>query len=276
MLLGAAKLRFLDEKSKVDQTEDVMFATPFCDGPQSIDWHQAAPVEASLDELEKEPAEAAQFEELPHDAANAKNYPGWSKAFANWLFQTQTVTLFESPSLGDQSKPGEAERDFRIRLQQAAREERDRIAAALRQKYAPRMAMLDERKRRAELATEQQKAQQKQAVMQSAVSMGMGVLSAFLGRKMISATNVNRAASAARQVGRTWKESHDVALATENVQQIDQQVAELQHQFEADLTEQQAKVDPATEVFETVTVRLKKTNINVQLVALTWMPRESA
>ena len=108
-------------------------------------------------------------------------------------------------------------------------------------------------------------------MMQSAVSMGMGVLSAFLGRKMLSATNVNKAASAARQVGRSWKESHDVTLATENVQQIDQQVADLQSQLAADLAEQQSKVDPATEQFETVTVRLKKTNINVQAVALTWM-----
>ena len=62
-----------------------------------------------------------------------------------------------------------------------------------------------------------------------------------------------------------------MTLANDNVEQLAQQVADLQHQFEADLAEQQSKVDPATEQLEAVTVRLKKTNINVQAVALTWI-----
>jgi len=57
-----------------------------------------------------------------------------AKAFVTWLFQTQKLDLFDSPALGERSKPGEAERDFRIRLQQIAREQRDGIAEQLRQK----------------------------------------------------------------------------------------------------------------------------------------------
>ena len=225
-----------------------------------------------LDELEKEPEAGARFESLPGPAANSKNYPTWKKSFAAWLFQTQQLTLLRSPSLDALSQPGEAERDFRIRLQQAAREERDQLAESLKQKYAAKFASLAERKRRAETAAEQQKSQQSQAFLQTAVSVGTGLLSAFLGRKTFSATTISKATTAARQAGRSWKESQDVSQANETVEQLAQQATELQTQFDAEVAAQQSKVDPMTEQLETIPVRLKKTNIEVQLVALAWKP----
>jgi hypothetical protein len=276
VLLGAAKLHFLDEKQKLDETQDAIWLAPLNEAAATVDWSQAKAADLSLDELEKEPVEGAQFENLPEAAAKAKNYAAWTKTFATWLFQSQKLNLFESPSLGERSAAGEPERDFRIRLQQKAREERDRQAEALRQKYAPKIAALEERKRRAELATEQQKAQRSQAMLQTAVSVGAGLLGAFLGRKVISTTTVTRAATAARQAGRSWKETQDVSQAAENVEQLTQQAAELERQFQAELADQQGKVDPTTEQFETVSVRLKKTNIEVQLVALAWTCRPAA
>ena len=272
-LVGAAKLRYLDEKQKLDETRDVVMLVPIGNGAAAVDWSQAKALDIALDELEKEAAEDAQFEDLPEAAAKAKNYAIWNKAFVTWLFQTQKVDLFDSPALGERSKPGEAERDFRIRLQQIAREQRDTIAGQLRQKYAPKIAALEERKRRAGLAAEQQKAQRAQSMVQTAVSVGAGLLSAFMGRKALSVTTMNKAATAARQAGRSWKESQDVDQATDNVEQLTQQSAELEKEFAAELANQQSKIDPATEQFDTVSVRLKKANIEVKLVALAWTPQ---
>ena len=108
--------------------------------------------------------------------------------------------------------------------------------------------------------------------MQTAVSVGSGLLSAFLGRKTFSATTISKATTAVRQAGRSWKESQDVAQANETVEELTQQASELQARFEAELAAQQSKVDPMSEQFETIPVRLKKTNIEVQLVALVWKP----
>ncbi len=270
VLIGAAKLHYLDDAQKLDEMHDLVVLTPFCDGAAAIDWTQSKPAEFGIEELEKECEEGAQFGDLPGTAAKAKNYDTWKRSFATWLFQAQKLELLESPSLGERSKPGESERDFRIRLQQAAREEVDREAAALRQKYAPKLASLEERKRRAQLAARQQKSQQSQAMLQTAVSVGAGLLSAFLGRKAVSVTSMNKVATAARQAGRTWKETQDVNQATENVEELNQQAVDLQRELEAELAALQTKIDPATEQLEGVSVRLKKTNIEVQLVALGW------
>jgi hypothetical protein len=44
----------------------------------------------------------------------------------------------------------------------------------------------------------------------------------------------------------------------------------MESQFQAEVAELAAKVDPATEELEKITVRLKRTNITVQFVALVW------
>lgn len=272
VIAGSARLHYLDAKCKIDQTESVFFGVPIQEGATPVDWNEAQALDFAADELEKQPEPGARFATLTAVAANAKNYAAWKKSFTNWLFQTQQLTLWRSASLDTVSHPQETERDFRIRLQQAAREERDRLAKALKQKYTPKFAALAERKRRAALRAEEQKAQQSQAFLQTAVSVGTGLLSAFLGRKTFSASTISKASTAVRQAGRSWKESQDVAQANETVEQLAQQESELQAQFEAELAAQQSKVDPMAEQFEQIPVRLKKTNIEVQLVALAWKP----
>ena len=270
MLAGGARLHYLDEKRGVNESRELVFTTDLIQGPGGVSWEKSKLTDLSIDEFERDPQAGLSFNDLPPEAVEAKNYAVWRKDFSSWLFQTQQLTLFRSPSLNELSKPGESEKDFRVRLQQAAREERDRLAEALKQKYAPRLASLAEGIRRAQTAAEQQKAQQNQAFLQTAVSVGTGLLGAFLGRKAISTTTVTRAATAARQAGRSWKEVQDVNHANENVDQLKQQAAALQREFEAEIEAQQNKIDPATEQFDPVSIRLKKTNIEVRLLALTW------
>src|SRR4029078_2706868 len=103
-------------------------------------------------DLEKEPSESsATFGELPSIATKLKSYDNWSKDFANWMYRTQTFTLFASSS-GVCSREGESERDFRVRLQQTTRESRDQDVDLLRRKYAPKISALEERLRRAQQA----------------------------------------------------------------------------------------------------------------------------
>lgn len=270
VLIGAAKVRYVDAKLSLSEERDILVLTPIREAVTTLDWSSAALAECCVDDLEKEPVSGAQFEPLPTAALNTKNYPAWTKAFAAWVFQMQTLELLASRSLGETSRPGESERDFRIRLQQKAREERDRVADLLRQKYAPKMAALEERKRRTEAFAGQQKAQQTQAVLQTALSVGSGLLTAFLGRRALSATTVSKAATAVRQAGRSWKESQDVTQAAENLETVTRQAEELQKQFEDELAARQSNLDPNSEALETVTIRPRKSDIELQVVALGW------
>jgi hypothetical protein len=222
--------------------------------------------------LEKAPEAGLAFGDLPSPAAKPKNYASWNKTFATWLFRNQKLDLLYSPSLDQLSKADERERDFRVRLQQAAREARDAQKAELQAKYAPKLQALAQKKLTAQHKEEVEKQQSTSQILSSVVTAGAGILGAFLGRKTISATNINRAATAVRAAGKAAKEYSDVGRAEESVAAIDQQIQALNTEFEAEVAAIEQKVDPATEVFETVSVRPKKTNISVQLVALGWKP----
>ena len=116
-------------------------------------------MELDPNDLERNPAGAAQFAPLPPAAAQAKNYANWQKDFVNAIYGSRKVTLLKSTTYNQVSRIDEGEGDFRVRLSQASREQRDAATAKLRAKYAPKMATLNERLRRAEQAVEREAAQ---------------------------------------------------------------------------------------------------------------------
>lgn len=272
MLLGTSQIRFSDAKSGVDSAQDLTVLAPITDGPVAVDWDKALAAEIAVADLEREPSEKAQFLAVPASAGKARSYAEWNKEFNGWLFRTQKVELLRSPSTKDVSKPGESERDFRVRLQQTGREQRDKAADSLRQKYASKITTLQDRIRRAELAKEKQQAESRSSQMQAAISVGASILGAFMGRKTISASNIGRATTAIRSAGRVMKESTDVGVAEENVAALQQQLVDLEAQFKSESDALVAATDPLNEKLETISIKPTKANIAVKLVALAWMP----
>jgi len=272
MLVGAAKVHFTDVKSRVDETQEAVFLTPIVDQAVPVDWSAAQEAGFALNDLEKVPVRGALFSDLPGVAAKSKNYPDWTRDFVTWIYSSQKLELLRSPSTGQVSKSGEAERDFRVRLQQIAREQRDQVSGSLRQKYAPKIAALQEKIRKAQQAVDREASQAKQAGMQTAISVGATLLGAFMGRKVVSSSTLGKATTAIRGVGRTAQQQSDVGRAKETVETYQQQLNELNAQFKTETDTLESKIDPTLEVLETVVIRPKKTDIAVQLVSLVWAP----
>jgi hypothetical protein len=272
VLLGSAQVRITDPKSGVDVTEQRVFLVPIKDSPVPIDWDKASTMNVVTDDLEKTPRDQARYCALPSGVGTKKKFDSWSKEFASWIYQTHKIELLRSPSLCDVSKPGESERDFRVRLAQKIHEQRDWASEKLRQKYASRMIALQERLRRAEQAKEREEEEAKAQHIQTAISIGSTLLGAFLGRKTISSSTLGRASTSARGVGRSIKGAKDVAYAEENVEASRQQLQSLNVQFEAEMKELVQARDPLTERLQPISLRPTKANVAVKLVALAWAP----
>jgi len=272
MLLGVAQVHFADSKTGVDLTQESTFVTQITDDPIAVNWDSSTEVTFNISDLDKSPSEAAQYSRLPTLAGNARSYGAWGKYFADWLYRNQKLELLKSPTLKQFSAPGESERDFRIRLQQGAREQRDEAMEKLRQKYASKMATLEERVRRAQQAVEREAEQAKQQKMQTAISVGTTLLSAFMGRKAVSYSSLGRATTAARGAGRIMKESQDIKRAQETVASHQQRLQELDASFKSETEALASRIDPLTEELEKVSVRPAKKDISVRLTTLVWMP----
>ena len=92
----------------------------------------------------------------------------------------------------------------------------------------------------------------------------MGTTS-FLGRK-----SSTRATRAAREIGRTMKESRDGKNAEENLKALREERARMEARFESEVENVEAKNDPLSETLEEVLVAPTKAGILVRLVALVW------
>ena len=272
MILGAATVNFIDTKLGVDDSQEVVRLTAITDEAVPVSWDNSQEAGVASSDLEKDPASNAEFEEVPPVAGKPKSYQTWSKDYVAFLYGNQKLDLLKSPSTGECSKPGEAERDFRVRLQQTARELRDGQVEQLRKKYAPKIAAMQEKIRRAQQAVERESAQASQAKLQTAISFGTTVLGAFFGRKAASVSGLGRATTAARGVGRSMKEHQDVGRAAESVEVLQGRLAELEAELQTETQSLEARIDAQSEALETVSIKPKKTNISVQLVALAWAP----
>lgn len=273
-VLGAARVAYASSKARVSTVVDCLRLAEVHDGPVPLDWAESEPVEIDIRDLGQRPAAAAEVKHapLPPAAGAAKNYAAWKREFTNWVYAAQALDLLYSPSLKQYAQVGESERDFRARLGLAAREQRDAAVEKLRAKYAPKLAALQEKKRRAEQALRREKEQASQAGLQTVLSVGATLLGAFTGRKIASSGNVSRAASAARGLSKTSSERADIARAEETLAAVQKQLADLEAQFQAETAALAERIDPSTEALETLSIRPKKADITVQIVALAWAP----
>jgi hypothetical protein len=271
-VIGLAEVHFADAKTGVSTTEKLARVAPL--GP-AVDWAAGTEPEFAVEDLTEQPESGIAFADPGAAAGAPKAAESWAKDLATWIYRERSLTLFRSPSRGEASRPGESEADFRARLQQSAREERDAATEALRQKYAAKTAALQERLRRAEQTVGREKSESMQAGLQTPNTVGATVLGALLGRKAVSASTIGRATTAARSAGRTMKQAGDVGRAEESVDAIRAQIAELDQQAKDEIAAREAATDPATEKLETVVVRPKKSDITVRQAALVWIPEGS-
>ncbi len=270
--LGVARVTFSDARLGVNESRDVVAAAPIGDGAVPVDWSSAEVLDLAPADLETTPANGATFGSVPKAAATGKSYAAWQKSFAAWLLESQRIDLQRHGDLKLTSKAGEAERDFRIRVQDAQREARDEEIDRVRRKYAEKRARLEEKVRRTEQGVAREQEQASQQKLQTAVSFGATVLGALLGRKAVSASTLGRATTAARGLGRSAKEQDDVKRAQENVTVAREALAALDAEIEEATKGIAARFDADAGRLETLSLAPKRGQIAVQFVALGWRP----
>ena len=117
------------------------------------------------------------------------------------------------------------------------------------------------------------KDQAQQQKLQTTISVGAALLGAFLGGGRTR--SIGRATTAARGAGRIARERGDVERATAEVQELEEQLRSLEEEFAAELRQFQKETGGEIRV-ETLAVRPRKSDIEIGRVVLVWVPGELA
>jgi uncharacterized protein YcfJ len=272
MIAGAARLHYVDAKTAVDAWRETTYVAPLSDDGKDVLWVEGSAVDNLKSRLEPTATPNARFAELPAPAVRAVSFAGWAKSLESQLYQHGQLELLVCDAVALSSQPGEAEGDFRTRLSQVLREERDGQVEKLRMKFAPRLATLQDRIRRAEGSVAREQSQYSQQKMQSAISIGASVLGALFGSRRVGTGTIGRAATAARSAGRIGREKDDIARAEDTVEVLRQRLAALNEECERDIADLQSKLDPQAIDIRPVRLAPRKSDIAVGRVALLWVP----
>jgi hypothetical protein len=270
--LGVVEVFYQSAKHKIATSKSYAFLSEFHDGIVSVDWNDAKQINVQLKDLKKTGVHGAKLGSYPSVAADIRNYETWKKQLNQFVRTSVGLTLFYSTKLKLVSSADEDEREFRIRLQHAAHEQRDQALEELKKKYATRVNTLEDRLRRAQQAVEKQSTLANQKKMDAMVTTGTAIFSALFGSKKISTTSISRVGTAMKSSSKALKSGQGIEQAQETLQSVENQLEALKLELEKQSDQIFDQFNISNEVFEEIEIRATSTNITIPLCALAWVP----
>ncbi len=266
-LLGAATVFYQDKRAGIQSDSQVLLNTAF---DEKIDWKHAETVALNLEQLQSNPQQPAVYHDTPVQIEDSEFWKQAEKSFKTVLRQHSSIEIFYCPDLKIYGEVGENEESFRNRLTSIAHEKRDEAISKLRGKYAKKQRTLIRRKVSAQHAIERETKQASGSLMDAGMAIGGALLGAFMGRKMLSQTNIRRATSAMRRTGKIGKERQDIIAAEEKMALVDAEIEALEEQLSTDLATLQAQYNPQTILLERKTINAKSSDIQIDFIALAY------
>lgn len=270
-LLGTARMHFVDAKAGVDTWKNVARLCDVTDGVPDDPWDVGDDVNPDELAFKTQPADGARFVSAPAVVTQTKSYTAWKTGLKNYLYREGSLTIGYCEALDQYANPGESIGDFQARLKHAAREERDLQIEKLRKKYAPKLATLDERLRKAQQAVEREQSQASGATLAAAVQFGTSVLGALFGRKLATSANVTKAATSVRSATRAAQQRGDVARANENVESIQADIDALNQELQAEIDSVTEQLDEKGVKVTEYEVKPRKSDTTIDAVSLMWL-----
>jgi hypothetical protein len=269
-ILRSATVMFDDAKRKITGRSIVTLVNEIDIEKQKVLWDKFVdvPKDDDLSNYESEPKENAAYADLPGPALKTTTYTSIKKDFTDWVFANHSLELFFSPLLEVYSNPGEKQDEFKVRITQTTREQRDAAIEELRTKTAKTMKSLQDKAEKAASKVDVQQAQSSGAKLSAAVEIGGSILGAIFGRKtsLVKASTISSAS-------RAWKEGADVKAAQNELESLKADMAELEKQIADDTQKIRDQYDPATLTFEPFKLSPLKKNIQVTATGILWLAR---
>ena len=271
-LVGGAEVRFFDRRRQINEPTEKILIIPAPDNIRTIDWAAAQISAVQLNDLTDSPQRVGAdqgpfFAAIPEAINNAKELKSVHKSLSDWLYYNSRLTLNVHQALDLFQAPDEAERAFKIRLQQAARERRDEEVDKLEKKYETRLGRLEAKLRKEERELEEDEEDYQARKQQEMVGIGETVLGFFFGRR--SSRALSSAASRRRM---TSKAKRQIADTQEEIEEVQNEIAELEDELKEEVDEISRKWHDLLDDLTTEEITPRRTDVKVRMASLAWLP----
>lgn len=271
-LIGLAEVNFEDQKKEISTSREERWLTLLQEGLVTVAWQLDDDQMIQEQDLKTRAPERASYVPLPEIAQKKTSFTQWERDLKDVIYRRSRLELFHNPGTGLISRPEEDLREFKIRLEQVLREQRDEAVQKLRDKYQARILRAEEKVRRQEQQLSRKVEQAEDAKRQTAISVGATILGAFMGRKTLSTSTLGRATTAARSRSRSQRQGSDVGRAEETLTVYQEELQALEAELEQEVELLHQKFDHRQDEIETVEIAPRKMDIRLRAFALVWLP----
>ncbi|OGD52913.1 hypothetical protein A3K80_03040 [Candidatus Bathyarchaeota archaeon RBG_13_38_9] len=271
-ILGRAIITFVDRRKNVDEEINKTFLGQLLGGLSGPDWDRAEELSYDLEELSNLPEKIETdqgpfFDVVPEKANSSKEFNEIAKDFVNWLYRNMELELRKCEELNIFQYPNENIRDFTIRLQQAARERRDEEVDKLNDKYSKQIDRLRDKIRKFERELASDEVEYEARKREEMIGIGGTVIGVLMGRRPTSAgTTIFRR----RRI--STKAKMDVEETKEDIVELKKDIDDLEKELKEATSEISTRWENVDEEVIIETIKPRSTDIQLQLMALGWMP----
>ncbi len=269
-LAASASVRFFNGSRNIDVVREVRLRLYLGENFQRIDWNAAETTPFALNDCRVEAPRGGNYYPLPPIISEQKDCKGIDKSFGDYLYQNSRLQLSRIKGVDFESKPEEKPGDFKVRFNDTLREQKDQAVEKLREKYRVRQTGLEQKLNRALDRLDKETVDVQSKTADSLISFGVAVVGAFFGKKTLSATNLGRAATGVRSVGRVVKEKSDVRRVEEEIEELRQAMEALSTEIEQKARELADTFDVDRYEIETFTINPRRSDIFEVRAVLLW------
>ncbi len=266
-LLGMGQVHFTKQSKglNVDESNPFALLAQPPSGVGGVAWDEAQSLDLTPRDLIDRAEPESCFDVLPERMNEAREFTALQKDLEDHLYRTSSLTLFYSPAAKVYSEPGEDLRAFKARLTQEARELRDAEVDKLEERYSSKLKTLEERLRKAKATLAKKEADARTRKQDALLTAGETIIGLFVGRR-------RSLSSAATKVSRASTANIDVDAAEEQIEAVQQEMQTLQEALKQETDAIVAQWDAALEKVEEVSITPRRTDVEMTLFVLAWMP----
>jgi hypothetical protein len=271
-IIGGATVQFFDREQDISEQQERVLLAPAPDPLGSVGWDRAENLPIRLGDLGQQPAQTTSeqgpfFAAAPEAANSVSELKSIAKTFADWLYYNSRLTLLAHPRLKVVQRPGETERQFKMRLRQAARERRDAEVDDLGKKYAAQMEKLEARLHKTERGLEQGEEDFSARKRESLIATGEMLLTMLTRRRLYRTASWT--ASRHRLAERA---KMGVEETRQEIDDLKAELAGLQEELRREAQKITQKWVDTLEQLITRELRPRRADVNVRIVGLAWVP----
>ncbi|MCU0495848.1 MAG: DUF87 domain-containing protein [Anaerolineae bacterium] len=268
VLLAQSTVRYQDKKAQVYTARTYAFQVTDLQRTGIVHWeeYESRPVDSRMITSEPTITGRVLYEDMPPGLTDSARMTALKREIVDMLYSTAKLGLPHNPVLGVFGKPEESFDEFAARVNQTAREERDREMDKISEKYGTQLEKLEDTLRKTEQDIEAEKKELSDRRREELFTTGEALFTLWKGSANYTLSRMSRAQRFRRQSKESIDEGYTALRDTER--EIEKLEAEFQ-QMLAKINDKWAQIAAQTQ--EYLITPFKK-DIALEMFGIGWVP----